>query len=92
MNAEKNEIKARILAVRMPVSEVGFFNALIDGLDRIALTRTRRRGEGLVDIIAVPDRFDELLEVVEGMKKHVRDLEIVGEVDLKETDYWEETR
>jgi len=91
MSAGRGEIRARILTVRMPLSEVGFFNALIDGLDRIALTRTRRKGEGLVDIIAVPDRFDELLEVIEGMKKHVRDLEIVGEVDLRETGFWEET-
>jgi len=92
MNAKSSEVKARILTVRMPVSEVGFFNSLIDGLDRIALTRTRRKGEGLVDIIAVPDRFGELLEIVEGMRKHVKGLEIVGETDLKDTGYWEEMR
>ncbi len=79
MKGKNPEIKARILTVKMPVEEVGFFNSLIDGLDRIALTRSRARGEGIVDIIASPDRFGELLEIVEGMKKHVKDLEVLGE-------------
>ncbi len=87
MSAERSEVRARILTVRMPVSEVGLFNSFIDGLDRIALTRTRRRGEGLVDIITVPERFDELVEIVKGMRKHIRDLEIVGESSLEELEF-----
>ncbi|NPA42285.1 MAG: DUF4911 domain-containing protein [Aquificae bacterium] len=87
MNAKRSEIKARILTVRMPISEVGFFNSLIDGLDRIALTRTRKKGEGVVDIIASPDRFDELIKIVEGMKKHVKDLEIIGESSFEELNF-----
>ncbi len=87
MREKKNEIKARILTVRMPVSEVGFFNALIDGLERVALTRTRRKGEGIVDVIASPDKFDELVEIVEGMKRHVKDLEIIGESRFDELNF-----
>ncbi len=87
MSERGKEIKARILTVRVPVDEVGFLNSLIDGLDRVALTRTRKKGEGIVDIIASPDRFDELLEIVEGMKKHIGDLEILGESDFEELDF-----
>ncbi len=87
MSERRNEIKARILTVRMPVSEVGFFNSLIDGLDRVALTRTRKKGEGIVDIIASPDRFDDLLEIVEGMKKHVKGLEIIGESKFEDLNF-----
>jgi len=71
----------------MPVEEVGFFNSLIDGLDRVALTRTRKKGEGIVDIIASPDRFEELKEIVEGMKKHVKGLEVVGESRFEDLDF-----
>lgn len=87
MSGKRGEVKARILTVRMPVSEVGFFNSLIDGLDRIALTRTRKKGEGIVDIIASPDRFEELKEIVEGMKRHVKDLEIIGESNFEELNF-----
>jgi hypothetical protein len=84
---KRREVRARVLTVRMPLSEVGFFNSLIDGLDRLALTRTRKKGEGLVDVIAPPYRFDELIKAVEGMKKHVEGLEILGESELKDLDF-----
>ncbi len=87
MSERRSEIKARILTVRLPISEVGFLNSLVDGLDRVALTRTRRKGEGIVDIIASPDRFDELLDIVEGFKKHVKGLEVVGESRFEELDF-----
>ncbi len=87
MNEKAHEIKARILTVRLPVEEVGFLNSLIDGLGRIALTRTRKKGEGIVDIIASPDRFDELITIVEGMKKHIRGLEILGESNFEELSF-----
>ncbi len=80
-------IKARALRVRVPIEEIGFFNSLIDGLDRLALCRTFKKGEGIVDVIAPPSRFDELFEVVEGMKKHVRGLEVVGEVSEEDLNY-----
>ncbi len=76
----KKEVKAKVLRVRVPIEEVGLLSALIDGLGRVALARTREKGKGEVDLIAPPQRFTELLKAVEGMKKHVRDLEIVGEV------------
>jgi hypothetical protein len=87
MNIGRRELKARILTVKMPVSEVGFFNSLIDGLDRIALTRTRKKGEGVVDIIASPDRFEELIPIVEGMKRHVKDLEVIGESEFDDLNF-----
>ncbi|EDP75426.1 DUF4911 domain-containing protein [Hydrogenivirga sp. 128-5-R1-1] len=87
MSERRSEIKARILTVRLPISEVGFLNSLVDGLDRVALTRTRRKGEGIVDIIASPDRFDELLDIVEGFKKHVKGLEVVGESRFEELNF-----
>ncbi|MDQ7039179.1 MAG: DUF4911 domain-containing protein [Aquificota bacterium] len=80
-------VKARILTVKVPVSEVGLLNALLDGAGRIALARTRGRGEGLVDLIASPDRFAELISVLEGMKKHIRGLEIIGESDEEDLNF-----
>ncbi len=80
-------VKARVLTVKMPVSEVGFFNALLDGAGRIALARTRGKGEGVVDLITPPDMFEELLEILEGMKKHVKGLEIIGESDPKDLNF-----
>ena len=83
----RSEIKARILTVKLPISEVGFLNSLVDGLDRVALTRTRHKGKGVVDIIASPDRFDDLLRIVEGFKKHIPDMEVVGESEFEELDF-----
>ncbi|HIC98021.1 MAG TPA: DUF4911 domain-containing protein [Aquificaceae bacterium] len=80
-------IKAKVLTVRLPVEEVGFLNSLIDGLGRVALARTRSRGEGIVDIIASPYRFEELKDAIEGMKKHVKGLEVLGEADTSELDF-----
>ena len=87
MTGRRGEIKARILSVRVPVEEVGFLNSLIDGAGRVALARTRRKGEGIVDIIASPDRFEELKEIVEGFKKHIRDLEVLGESSFEDLDF-----
>ncbi|WP_457600398.1 hypothetical protein [Hydrogenivirga sp.] len=87
MRERKAEIKARILTVRVPISEVGFLNSLVDGLNRVALTRTRKKGEGVVDIIASPDRFEELKYIVEGMKKHVKGLEVLGESEFSDLNF-----
>ncbi len=81
------EIKARILTVRVPVSEVGILNALIDGHDRIALARTRNKGDGTVDLIASPDRFEDLIKVVEGLKKHIKNLEVIGESGIEDLNF-----
>ncbi len=87
MRERSKGVRARVLRVRVPVEEVGFLNSLVDGLERLALCRTYRKGEGIVDIIAPPYRFDELREAVEGMKRHVRGLEILGEVEEKDLNY-----
>jgi hypothetical protein len=72
-------VKAKIITVKMPVGEIGLFNALLDGAGRIALARTRGKGEGVVDLLASPDRVKDLMDILEGMKKHVRGLQIIGE-------------
>ena len=87
MTGRGKEVRARILTVRVPVEEVGFLNSLVDGLDRVALTRTRKKGEGVVDIIASPDRFEELKDIVEGFKKHIRGLEVLGESRYEDLDF-----
>ncbi len=87
MRGRTAEVRARVLTVKLPISEVGFLNSLVDGLDRVALTRTRHKGKGIVDIIASPDRFEDLVKIVEGFKKHIPDLEVVGESDLSDLDF-----
>ncbi|GAB6065987.1 hypothetical protein JCM9492_10790 [Aquifex pyrophilus] len=76
-----SEIKAKVIKVRMPVEEVGLFNSLIDGLPRYALTRTKEKGTGEVYVLATPHKVKELMEALEGMKKHIKGLEILGETD-----------
>lgn len=76
-----SEVKAKVIKVRVPVEEIGLLNSLIDGLPRYGLMRTKEKGKGDVFIIATPYKVKELLEALEGMKKHVRDLEILGETE-----------
>ena len=75
------EIKAKVIKVRMPVEEIGLFNSLIDGLPRYALTRTKEKGKGEVFVIATPYKVKELMDALEGIKKHIKNLEILGETD-----------
>ena len=77
----KSGIKAKVIKVRMPVEEIGLFNSLIDGLPRYALTRTKEKGKGEVYVIATPYKVKELMEILEGMKKHIKELEILGETE-----------
>ena len=84
---KREGVRARVLTVRMRVDEVGFFNALLDGAGRLGLARTRGRGDGTVDIIATPDTFEEVLEFVRGVRRYVRDLEILGESDLRDLNF-----
>ncbi|NPB08704.1 MAG: DUF4911 domain-containing protein [Aquificae bacterium] len=74
-------VKAKVIKVRLPVEEMGLFNALVDGLPRLALTRAKERGKGEVYVLAPPYRLEELMEALEGMKKHIRGLEILGETE-----------
>jgi len=74
-------VKAKVIKVRLPVEEMGLFNALVDGLPRLALTRAKEKGKGEVYVIAPPYRLDELLDALEGMKKHLKGLEILGETE-----------
>ncbi len=77
----KSGIKAKVIKVRMPVEEIGLFNSLIDGLPRYALIRTKEKGKGEVYVIATPYKVEELMEILEGMKKHIKGLEILGETE-----------
>ncbi len=81
------EVKARVLRVKMPTDEIGFFNALVEGAGRLALARANRKGTEIVDLIASPDKFEDLVKFVESTKKHVRNLEVVGEVSLEEDSF-----
>ncbi|NPB08557.1 MAG: DUF4911 domain-containing protein [Aquificae bacterium] len=74
-----SEIKAVVIKVRMPVEEIGLFNSLIDGLPRYAMTRTKEKGKGEVFVLASPYTVEELMEALEGMKKHIKGLEILGQ-------------
>jgi len=74
-------VRAKVVKVRLPVEEMGLFNALVDGLPRLALTRAKEKGKGEVYVLAPPYRLEELMEALEGMKKHVRGLEILGETE-----------
>jgi len=80
-----SEIKAVVIKVRMPVEEIGLFNSLIDGLPRYAMTRTKEKGKGEVFVLASPHKVKELTEILEGMKKHIKGLEILGETEEKLT-------
>ncbi len=81
------EIKAKILTVRLPKKDIGLFNSLIDGTGRLAIARTRDNQEGVVDLIATPYCFDKLVEVVECIRKHIPELDVLGETEFSETKF-----
>ncbi len=81
------EVKAKVLTVKLPKRDIGLFNSLIDGAGRLAIVRTRDNEEGVVDLIATPCSFDKLIQVVEGIKRHIRNLEVLGESTFSETSF-----
>ncbi|MEJ7553840.1 MAG: hypothetical protein WKI49_03495 [Aquificaceae bacterium] len=75
------EVKARVLLVKVPKEKIGLFTALIDGSGRYAIVRTREKSSEEVYLIATPDTFSGLLEVLEGVRSFLPELYLVGEVE-----------
>jgi D-alanyl-D-alanine carboxypeptidase len=80
------EIKARIILLRLPVPKIGLFTALMDGSGRNAVVRTKEKKRDLVYVIATPDTYERTLEVLNYIKRHIPELEILGEVSSEELD------
>lgn len=77
----KKEIRARVLLVRVPKEKIGLFTALVDGSGRRAIVRTKEKSSQEVYLIATPDTFESLFSLLENIKKHLRELEVVGEAE-----------
>lgn len=77
-------IKARILLVKVPPELIGIFTSLIDGSGRRAIVRTKESREDLVYLIATPDTYEELIFTVEQIKKHMPQVEMLGETEPSE--------
>ncbi len=75
------EVKARVLLVKVPKEKIGLFTALIDGSGRYAIVRTREKSSEEVYLIATPDTFSGLLEVLEEVRSFLPELNLVGEVE-----------
>ncbi|MEJ7555249.1 MAG: hypothetical protein WKI50_04865 [Aquificaceae bacterium] len=75
------EVKARVLLVKVPKEKIGLFTALIDGSGRYAIVRTREKSSEEVYLIATPDTFSGLLEVLEEVRSFLPELYLVGEVE-----------
>ncbi len=75
------EVKARVLLVKVPKEKIGLFTALIDGSGRYAIVRTREKSSVEVYLIATPDTFSGLLEVLEEVRSFLPELYLVGEVE-----------
>ncbi len=75
------EVKARVLLVKVPKEKIGLFTALIDGSGRYAIVRTREKSSEEVYLIATPDTFSGLLEVLEEVRSFLPELNLVGEIE-----------
>ncbi len=74
-------IKAKVLLVRVPTELIGLLTSLIDGSGRKALVRTKEKKRDEVYLIATPDTYQELLLVISYIKRHIPELEVIGEVE-----------
>ena len=74
------EIKARVLLVRVPKEQIGLFTALVDGSGRKAIVRTKEKSSQEVYLIATPDTFKDLYPLLENIRKHLRDIKVIGEI------------
>ncbi len=73
-------MKSKILLVKVPKEKIGLFSALVDGSGRNAIVRTKEKSQELVYLIATPDTYQNLLSVLENIKKHL-DIKILGPVE-----------
>ncbi len=77
----KKEVRARVLLVKVPKRLIGLFSAIVDGAGRRAIVRTKERSSEEVYLIATPDTFEELLPLLDNIKKHIEGVEVLGEVE-----------
>ena len=75
------EARARIILLKAPVSKIGLFTALMDGSGRNAIVRTREKKKDQVYLITTPHTYQRTLEVLSYIKKHLPELEVLGEVE-----------
>lgn len=75
------EVRAKVLLVKVPKRHIGLFSALVDGAGRKAIVRTKEKSSEEVYLIATPDTFESLFPLLENIKKHMPDVEILGEVE-----------
>ncbi len=73
-------MKPKTLLVKVPREKIGLFSALVDGSGRNAIVRTKEKSQDLVYLIATPDTYQNLLNVLENIKKHL-DIELLGLVE-----------
>ncbi len=76
----KKEKKAKTLLVKVEKGNIGLLSALMDGSGRNAIVRTKERDQNLVYLIATPDTYQNLMSILENIKKHL-DIEILGPVE-----------
>lgn len=73
--------KSRNLVVKVDPKYLNFVYMVIDGHGRLALPRTRSGKEGLLDLIISPDFIDDVLSILDYIKKHYDpSLEILEEL------------
>ncbi|WP_029551920.1 DUF4911 domain-containing protein [Thermocrinis jamiesonii] len=80
------EIKAKIILLKIPVSKIGLFTALMDGSGRNAIVRTKEKKKDEVYLITTPHTYERTLQVLNFIKKHIPEIEILGEVEAEEMD------
>ncbi|MFN3813722.1 MAG: hypothetical protein ACK4SM_03770 [Aquificaceae bacterium] len=73
-------IRARVLLVKVPRKSVGIFTALMDGSGRKAIVRSKERDKDKVYLIATPDTYQELFQIVKNISKHIPGVCILEEV------------
>jgi len=69
------------LLLKVNPKKLNFIAMVIDGHGRIALPRTRSGKEGYLDLLASPDCIEELMLILENIKKEYDpSLEIIKEL------------
>ncbi len=80
----KKPIRARVLLVKVPRKFVGLFTALVDGSGRKAIVRSKEGDRDKVYLIATPDTYQDLFQIVENISKHIPGVFILEEVSSED--------
>jgi len=70
-----------VLLVRVPKEKIGLFTSLVDGSGRYAIVRTKEKSSDEVYLIATPDTYRGLLEVLENIASFLPEVRILCEVE-----------